>query len=135
MSESTRALLRLLLTGALAVFVIAAVVTADPPAEDRAQRIGSQIRCPVCSGESIAASPNQLATDMMGLVRELIARGYTDDQVIEAVIAGYDDAQRLSPPFNPSTAVLWALPGAVLIGGGAIALNRRRPTRESVDPE
>ncbi len=131
MSEALRQRLRLVLTAGLAVFVVAAVVTADPPSEDRAQRIGSQIRCPVCSGESIAASPNQLATDMMDLVRELIAQGYTDDQVIEAVISGYDDAQRLSPPFNPATAALWALPGVVLIGGGAIALTRRRPSPES----
>ncbi len=123
------------MTGLLAAFVIGAIATAKPPAEDRAQRIGSQIRCPVCSGESIAASPNQLATDMMAMVRDLIAQGYTDDQVIEAVIAGYDDAQRLSPPFNPATAVLWAAPAAVLIAGGAVALGRRRRPETRGDEE
>lgn len=135
MSDRLRVRLRLLVTGLLAAFVIGAIATAKPPVEDRAQRIGSQIRCPVCSGESIAASPNQLATDMMAMVRDLIAQGYTDDQVIEAVIAGYDDAQRLSPPFNPATAVLWAAPAAVLVAGGAVALGRRRRPETRGDEE
>ena len=126
MSDRARSLARLALTIALLAFVVGGVITAAPPAEDRAASIGAQIRCPVCSGESIAASPNQLAKDMMDLVRELIARGYTDEQVIETVIAGYDDAQLLSPRFSAATAALWLVPAAVLAGGVAIGLNRRR---------
>lgn len=62
----------------------------------------------------------------MGLVRELIAQGYTDEQVIETVIAGYDDAQRLAPRFSPATAALWAVPAVVLVAGVVIGLGRRR---------
>jgi cytochrome c-type biogenesis protein CcmH len=125
-SERLRTRSRLMVTAALLAFVVGGVATARPPAEDRAAAIGAQIRCPVCSGESIAASPNQLAKDMMSLVNELIAQGYTDDQVIETVIAGYDDAQRLAPPFSAATAALWVVPGVVLVVGFAAGLSRRR---------
>lgn len=126
MSDRARPSARLALTVALLAFVAGGVVTAPSPAEDRAASIGAQIRCPVCTGESIAASPNQLARDMMGLVRELIAQGYTDEQVIETVIAGYDDAQRLAPRFSPATAALWAVPAVGLLAGVVIGLGRRR---------
>ncbi|NIQ59331.1 MAG: cytochrome c-type biogenesis protein CcmH, partial [Gemmatimonadetes bacterium] len=52
----------------LAAAVVGVVVTADPPAVDRAEAIGSKIRCPVCQGEAIADSPSGLAQDMMDLV-------------------------------------------------------------------
>jgi cytochrome c-type biogenesis protein CcmH len=126
MSDRARSFARLAVTIALLAFVVGGVVTAPPPSEDRAARIGAQIRCPVCSGESIAGSPNQLARDMMELVRQLIAQGYTDEQVIETVISGYDDAQRLAPRFSPATAALWVVPVVVLLGGAFIGLGRRR---------
>jgi cytochrome c-type biogenesis protein CcmH len=128
-SDRARSVARSILTIALLAFVVGGVITAAPPAQDRAASIGAQIRCPVCSGESIAASPNQLAKDMMGLVGELIAQGYTDEQVIDTVIAGYDEAQRLTPRFSPATAALWVVPAVVLVGGVAVGFSRRRQLR------
>lgn len=126
MSERTVELGRLALTLVLAVFVVGSLVTAEPPEVDRARRIGERIRCPVCSGESIADSPNPLATDMMEMVRWLVAEGHDDEQVIEAVIAGYDDAQRLDPPFTAKSIGLWAIPLVALVGGVVVMLGRRR---------
>ncbi len=119
--------LRTLVTVALGIFIVAAVATAPEPDVDRALRIGRQIRCPVCSGESIADSPATLAESMMTLVRERIDDGLSDEQVIEAVLAGYgSDAQRLDPRFGARTAVLWVLPAAVVVVGVVVGLGRRR---------
>ena len=79
--------LRLLVTLALAAFVVIGTVAADPPAEDRAREIGSLIRCPVCEGEAIADSPSPLAEDMMGLIRTRIDDGLSDQQIIDEIIA------------------------------------------------
>ncbi len=128
LSERTIRKLRLVVTAGLALFVIIALSVAPEPSEDRALKIGDQIRCPVCSGESIAASPNQLARDMMLRVRELIAAGYTDEQVIDEVIAGYTDAQRLDPAFRPATAALWTIPALVLTLGAVAGARTRRRT-------
>lgn len=126
MSERTVGRLRLLVTLALAGFVVIATVTADPPAVDRARAIGAQIRCPVCQGESIADSPAALAEDMMALVRERIDQGLSDEQIIDELIASYSGAQLLDPPLSLETAALWALPGLAAAVGLIAALGRRR---------
>jgi cytochrome c-type biogenesis protein CcmH len=132
-SDRLTTLARLGVTLALAVFVVFSVVTAPPPAADRAERIGSLIRCPVCAGEAIADSPTQLARDMMGLVRQGVEAGLTDDQIIDSVLGSYgNDAQILDPPLSAATLALWLIP-AIVAGGGAglIVARRRRGTEPS----
>ena len=98
--------LRVAVTIALAVFIVVATVTADPPAEDRAREIGALIRCPTCQGEAIVDSPAPLAEDMMALVRARIDEGLSDDQIIDELVASYSGAQLLDPPLRVETAAL-----------------------------
>ena len=118
--------LRVAVTIALAVFVVVATVTADPPAEDRAREIGALIRCPTCQGEAIVDSPAPLAEDMMALVRARIDEGLSDDQIIDELIASYSGAQLLDPPLRVETAALWLIPALVLALGITAALSRTR---------
>ena len=120
--------LRLLLTLALAVFVVIGTATADPPAEDRAREIGSLIRCPVCEGEAIADSPSALAEDMMDLVRTRIDEGLSDQQIIDELIASYSGAQLLDPPLSWETAALWLVPSLAGAVGVVAAVRRARDT-------
>jgi len=132
MSERLLGRLRAFVTLALAAFVAFAVVTGDPPAEDRARQIGALIRCPTCQGESIAASPAPLAEDMMSLVRVRIEEGLSDQQIIDELIASYSGAQLLDPPLSVETAALWLIPALVLVVGIGAGIKRtRRPARES----
>jgi cytochrome c-type biogenesis protein CcmH len=121
----------LVMTILLAAFVSVALLTAEPPQQDRAERIGSLIRCPVCSGESIADSPAPLARDMMSVVREQIDAGLSDEQIIEGLLASYTDSQRLDPELSATTIALWLLPGMALAGGIVLGLRelRSRPGR------
>ena len=118
--------LRLLLTLALAAFVVIGTATADPPAEDRAREIGSLIRCPVCEGEAIADSPSALAEDMMDLVRTRIDEGLSDQQIIDELIASYSGAQLLDPPLSWETAALWLIPSLAGAVGVVAAVRRAR---------
>ena len=54
----------------------------NPAQEARAERIGSQLRCLVCQNESIEDSQADLARDLRRIVREQVAAGKTDQQVI-----------------------------------------------------
>jgi cytochrome c-type biogenesis protein CcmH len=118
---------RLGVTLALAAFVLFSVVMAPPASEDRAQEIGSLIRCPVCAGEPIADSPAQLAQDLMTLVRQGVDDGLTDQQIIDSVVGAYGaDAQVLDPPLTAATVALWLIPAIVLAGGVGLAFARRR---------
>lgn len=118
--------LRLLVTLALAAFVVIGTVTADPPAEDRARDIGSLVRCPVCEGEAIADSPSALAEDMMDLVRARIDEGLSDQQIIDELIASYSGAQLLDPPLSWETAALWMIPSLAAVLGILAAVRKAR---------
>lgn len=118
--------LRLGVTVSLAAFLVWAVASAPPPAEDRALAIGSLIRCPVCQGESIADSDSGLAQDMMDLVRQRIDEGWTDSQIIDELLASYSGAQLLDPPLTAGTAALVAIPALVLAAGVVLIVRTRR---------
>ncbi|HSJ28309.1 MAG TPA: cytochrome c-type biogenesis protein CcmH [Acidimicrobiia bacterium] len=123
--------IRLAITIGLAAFVVLGLVTADPPAEDRARQIGSLLRCPSCQGESIADSPAALAEDMMALVRLRIDEGLSDEQIIEELVSSYSGSQLLDPPVTVETLALWVIPSLVLLLGALAALSRTRPESES----
>lgn len=130
MPERYRRAGSLLVTLLLAVFVVGAVVTAQPPEADHARAIGIRVKCPVCVGETIADSRAGIAQDMMDIVRERIAEGYSDEQIIDELIAAYPGSTLLDPPLSPATLVLWVGPALVLVAGGMVALRlRRRPRR------
>ncbi len=120
------ALLILLATPALAISDPAERLP-DPSQEARAVEIGSQLRCLVCQNESIEDSGADLARDLRHIVRERVAAGQTDSQIVAWMTARYGDFVRLKPPFNPITALLWASPlVALLVGLGAAWASRRR---------
>jgi cytochrome c-type biogenesis protein CcmH len=75
----------------------------------------------VCQNQSIDDSDAPLARDLRLLVRERIAHGDSDAQVIDFLVARYGPFVLLKPPFNPHTVLLWLLPPLAL-AGGAIAL-------------
>ena len=128
-STGSRRLLRWvspLVTVALAAFVVVSLTTADPVDQDRAERIGQQVRCPACEGESIAESPSSYAADMMAYVREMITEGRSDRQILDRLMAAYPSSQRIDPPFRARTALLWALPAAALVTGLLLAFYRLR---------
>ncbi|WP_296816224.1 cytochrome c-type biogenesis protein [Brevundimonas sp.] len=97
--------------------------------EARAQALHHQLRCVVCQNQSIAESDAVLAADLRNVVRERIAAGDTDAEVLDYVVQRYGDFVLMRPPVRQSTWLLWAGPFLVLLlGGAAIAayLMRRR---------
>ena len=99
----------------------------DAKQEARAEAIGSQLRCLVCQNESIEDSRADLARDLRHKVREQVAAGHTNQQVIDWMVARYGNFVRLRPPFMASTFLLYATPFlGLLIGGLAAWFGRRR---------
>jgi cytochrome c-type biogenesis protein CcmH len=99
----------------------------DPAQEARAEQIGSQLRCLVCQNESIEDSNATLAHELRAIVRQRVAAGDSDKQIMDWMVARYSNFVRLSPPLMASTVVLWATPFlGLLIGGLAAYLGRRR---------
>ena len=101
----------------------------NPAQERRAEVLGEQLRCLVCQNESVEQSDADLAKDLRRIIRQRIAAGDTDGQVVDWMVARYGNFIRLTPPFDAMTVLLWGAPViAVAAGAGVALLARRRPT-------
>ena len=117
-----------LIPASVALAVQADEVMSDPALEARARGLSKELRCMVCQNQSIDDSEAPLARDLRLLVRERIAAGDSNAQVMDFLVARYGEFVLLKPRFNPHTLVLWLLPPLALLGGG-VALwtySRRR---------
>jgi len=105
-------------------------VMADPVKEARARNLSRELRCMVCQNQSIDDSEAPLARDIRLLVRERLAAGDSDSQVIDFLVARYGEFVLLKPRFERQTLVLWLVPPFILIGGGlALWLHIRRRSK------
>jgi cytochrome c-type biogenesis protein CcmH len=104
-------------------------VMSDPAKEARARDLSRELRCMVCQNQSIDDSEAPLARDLRLLVRERIAAGDSNTQVIDFLVARYGEFVLLKPRFERQTWLLWLVPPLVLFGGGLVLwmYARRRP--------
>lgn len=100
-----------------------------PAQEARAETIGSQLRCVVCQNESVEESNASLAADIRRIIREQVAAGRTNHEIMQWMTARYGDFIRLDPPFNRLTLLLWSIPVLAPAAGLAAALLAARRRR------
>lgn len=86
----------------------------------RTDEVSALLRCPVCQGMSVADSHAATAINMKGQVRELLARGYTEEQILDYFEQSYGQFVLLRPKFKGLTSLVWMLPVAALLIGVAI---------------
>jgi cytochrome c-type biogenesis protein CcmH len=105
-------------------------IMSDPIKEARARDLSRELRCMVCQNQSIDDSEAPLARDLRLLVRERIAAGDSNAQVIDFLVARYGEFVLLKPRFESHTLLLWLLPPLALAGGGlALWMHGRRRSR------
>ena len=135
-------LLRLATTLGLTLLLLAsvpagageAVPTAqDPVAASRAVRLSEQLRCLVCQNQTIAESNAELALDLRQQIREQIAAGKTDDDIMQYMVNRYGDFVLYRPPFKATTLVLWLGPALLLIVGVFVLARVLRSRRAAAD--
>ena len=105
----------------------------DPLKEERAQALGHEIRCLVCQNQSIADSNAELARDLRRIVRERVAAGDSDEQVLDYLVTRYGDWVLLAPPFPGATLALWLGPPALLIVAAFATFSWRRRQRGAAE--
>ena len=107
-------------------------VLKDPGMEARARLLTKELRCLVCQGEDIDESEAPLAADLRRLVRERLAKGDTDAEVLAYMRDRYGDYILMNPPLSFRTLLLWGAPVLVFAGGIAVVafFVRRQPKGE-----
>ncbi len=94
--------------------------------ELRTNEVASLLRCPVCQGLSVADSPSTMAQDMKLQVRELLARGYSQEQILAYFERSYGQFVLLKPKFQGVAALVWLLPIAALIFGAIVVFSKAK---------
>jgi cytochrome c-type biogenesis protein CcmH len=116
--------------GAPALAAEAQPTERDSVAAARAVKLSEKLRCLVCQNQSIADSNAELAQDLRGQIRQQIAAGKTDDEIVAYMVARYGDFVLYEPPLKMTTVLLWAGP-ALLVLGGFVGLMRFLATRRA----
>jgi len=120
-----------LLAGPAAHAVQPDEIMSDPAKEARARELSRELRCMVCQNQSIDDSEAPLARDLRLLVRERIAAGDSNAQVLDFLVARYGEFVLLKPRFERQTLLLWLLAPLLLAGGGlALWLQMRRRAQD-----
>ena len=101
----------------------------DPALERRAIALEKELRCLVCQNQTLADSNAPLAVDLRNQIREQLAAGKSERDVVDFLVARYGDFVLYRPPFKATTLLLWTGPFLFLIGGFYVLvrfLRRRR---------
>ena len=100
--------------------------------EQRTYDLGKVLRCPVCQGLSVADSQSDAAVAMKNRIKELVALGYSDDQIIDYFIGRYGEFVLLQPK-SEHWFVWWMPLFGLGVGGGMVALRWRSDSTSDSD--
>jgi len=92
----------------------------DPVAAKREVELAKQLRCLVCQNETIADSRADLAKDLRQKLREQMAAGKSDEEIIQFMTDRYGDFVLYRPPMKATTVLLWTGPFLLLVIGALV---------------
>lgn len=107
----------------------AAPVSTNPALEAQVMALAAELRCLVCQNQTIADSHAELAEDLRRQIRDMLAKGQDEREIMEFMTQRYGDFVLYRPPFKTSTALLWVGPALLLVvalGTLAVVLRRRQ---------
>jgi cytochrome c-type biogenesis protein CcmH len=94
--------------------------------DEKAHEVAGLLRCPVCQGLSVADSPAEMAVNMKRQVRDLLSRGYTEEQILQYFELSYGQFVLLRPKFQGVNTLVWILPIAALLLGFAVVITKMK---------
>tara|TARA_B100002019_G_C21251575_1_gene591415 strand:+ start:536 stop:904 length:369 start_codon:yes stop_codon:yes gene_type:complete len=83
-------------------------------------KIHKNLRCLVCQGQSIADSNSDFAQTLKLVVKDLIDKGKTEEEIYNFLSDKYGEWILYKPKFNFGNFFLWFFPYLVLFIGGLI---------------
>ncbi|HEV7856763.1 MAG TPA: cytochrome c-type biogenesis protein [Herminiimonas sp.] len=104
----------------------------DSVLEKHVTHLSEQLRCLVCQNQTIADSQAPLAIELKEEVREKLARGASDKDVIDFMVQRYGDFVLYRPPVKATTLVLWFGPFLLLLFGFIFLIFKLRQPRTTI---
>jgi cytochrome c-type biogenesis protein CcmH len=88
--------------------------------DQRVHDVASQLKCPVCQGESVADSPSTISQQMRAVIRQQLQQGQSEQQIIQYFVSRYGNSILWSPPKQGFTMLAWIIPIAILLCGALL---------------
>ncbi len=104
----------------LSVVVQAVVETeklSSPELEARYRVLIEEMRCPKCQNQNLAGSDASISADLRREIRRLLEEGFTDQEIVDYMVARYGDFVLYRPPVQRNTLALWLAPGVFALLG------------------
>ena len=100
-----------LAAGLLSLAVAACALNSEITEEERRiHQLNQGLMCPVCPGESIDQSQNELAAAMRQIVANQVREGRTDEEIQAYFVDSYGESVLLEPPREGFSLLVWLLP-------------------------
>ncbi|MBI3361496.1 MAG: cytochrome c-type biogenesis protein CcmH [Chloroflexi bacterium] len=103
-----------ILTLAASLLAVAVVYAQDGgttyPTDDDVNRVAKQLYCPVCPNTPLDVCETKACQDWRAQIKDQLAQGWTDDQVIEYFVAQYGERVLAEPRRSGFTSFVWLLP-------------------------
>jgi cytochrome c-type biogenesis protein CcmH len=102
--------------GLMAVVLVTALVigvTGDPGPrtnQDRVYAIADTMKCPQCTGQSVADSDVAIAREIRLEIARAVDEGRSDDEIRDQIASGYGDEYLLTPRSSGVSGLVWIIP-------------------------
>jgi cytochrome c-type biogenesis protein CcmH len=85
--------------------------------DQHVRSIASQLKCPVCQGESVADATPLIAQQMRGYIRQQIQAGKSDQEIIQYLTSRYGSDIDWVPRWQGFTLLAWVVPIVLMLVG------------------
>lgn len=107
------------------IFLVQPTFAQDPD-YDQINEIAENLNCPTCTGINLADCQTLTCEQWRDQISELVAQGYTEQEVLDYFADRYGTQVLQEPPRSGFTLILWVLPVlALLLGGGWLLYTMR----------
>jgi cytochrome c-type biogenesis protein CcmH len=121
-----------LLIISLLIHLITFAQEATTALESQVFEIARELRCPVCTSESVGDSSSAVSIEMRNLIQEQLEQGKSKAEILAFFQERYGDWIMLEPPKRGVHLLVWILPIiAGIIGITLLALVLKRWTQKS----
>src|SRR5574342_405641 len=100
------------------------------PTDDDVNRVAKQLYCPVCPNTPLDVCQTKACEDWRAQIRDQLAQGWTDQQVIDYFVAQFGERVLAEPQRKGFTSLVWFLPFLVVLVGAGIVYEVLRNWRK-----
>ena len=93
---------------------------AQEPDFDAVNEVAQKLNCPTCSGINLADCRTQTCAQWKDQIKDLLAEGYTADEVVDYFATQYGTQVLQEPPKTGFTLMLWTLPFIMILLGAVL---------------